>query len=165
MNDTGADRDATALLCRISVWIDRLESRGLASGSDVLSVRELLRESRAERLHASGDPLLVILLCGATAVGKSSLINALAGAEISAPGLGAMTSAAVVYLHEDADGARLFEYSRLPGELGRDSTSSSVVRHRQRTLRQKVLVDTPDIDSALRNHARITGEIGHWAAI
>jgi hypothetical protein len=40
-----------------------------------------------------------------------------------------------------------------------------MVRHAQAALRQKVLVDTPDIDSALRSHIRLTAELVHCADI
>ena len=58
---------------------------------------ETLAESFGERLDRDDDPLLVVMLCGPTAVGKSSLINALAGADIARPGLGATTRVAMLY--------------------------------------------------------------------
>ena len=101
----------------------------------------MLVRSWGERLDLPGDPLLVVMLCGPTAVGKPSLINALAGAEISRPGLGAATSAGVVYVHEEDDPSRLFEYSEALGQLGREA--ASLVRHDRDELLHKVLVDTP----------------------
>jgi predicted GTPase len=107
------------------------------------------------------DPLLVVMLCGPTAVGKSSLINALAGADISAPGLGATTRAAVPYVHEQDDPVRLFEYSLLLGS--RDQQQTQVVRHPRDELLHKVLVDTPDIDSVRLQHKDLTTRLVHAA--
>jgi hypothetical protein len=101
------------------------------------------------------------MLCGPTAVGKSTLINTLAGAEISLPGLGATTSAAVIYLHERDDPARLFEYGKDIGELAH--RPETIVRHRRPELLHKVLIDTPDIDSVILEHEALTSALVHAA--
>src|SRR5207237_8503991 len=112
-----------------------------------------------ERLDAPADPLLVVMLCGPTAVGKSSLINTLAGSDISCPGLGAMTSAAVLYVHEQDDPARLFEYGEAVGQLARQP--HTVVRHRRDALLHKVVVETPDLDSVVRQHGEVPAGLAH----
>jgi energy-coupling factor transporter ATP-binding protein EcfA2 len=142
-------------------WVAALARRGLISEPVAAALREAFVQSRNERLDAPEDPLLVAMLCGPTAVGKSSLINALAGAEISRPGLGAETPAASIYVHERDDPARLFEYSQVLGRLGR--AEASLIRHARDDLLHKVLVDTPDIDSAVRRHRETTAVLVHCA--
>ncbi|MBV9859167.1 MAG: 50S ribosome-binding GTPase [Alphaproteobacteria bacterium] len=156
-----AGAHGAGLLERIERWAAALEARGLARELAAGALREVLEQSRGERLDLADDPLLVAMLCGPTAVGKSSLINALAGAQIAAPGLGAATSAPTLYVHERDDPARLFEYSQALGQLGRDP--ARIVRHARDPLLHKVLVDTPDIDSAVRTHRETTQALVHAA--
>src|SRR5215471_8416600 len=129
-------------------WVTELRARGLGDEANLDRLQAMLAQAYGERLGAPADPLLVVMLCGPTAVGKSSLINAIAGAEISRPGLGAATSAAVLYVHERDDSTRLFEYGEAVGQLARQP--HIVIRHRRDGLFHKVLVDTPDIDSVSR---------------
>ena len=124
-------------------------------------LNETLTQSFGERLDRPDDPLLVVMLCGPTAVGKSSLINALAGAEISRPGFGAATRAAVLYVHENDDPARLFEYSA--ALAGGQQGETELVRHRRDELLHKVLIDTPDIDSVMLQHRELTARLVHAA--
>jgi len=152
--------DPAQLLQRAEGWAAVMAERGVMPEA-AARVQELLHQSRTERLDTPDDPLLVAMLCGPTAVGKSSLINALAGAEISRPGLGAATSAAVLYVHERDDPARLFEYSQALGRLAR--AEASLVRHARDALLHKVLVDTPDLDSAMRQHRETTQALVHGA--
>ena len=142
-------------------WVAALARRGLISEPVAAALREAFVQARNERLDAAEDHLLVAMLCGPTAVGKSSLINALAGAEISRPGLGAETPAAFIYVHERDDPARLFEYGQVLGRLG--GAEASLVRHARDDLLHKVLVDTPDIDSAVRRHRETTAVLVHCA--
>ncbi len=153
--------DPAQLLEQAGLWLQALRDRGLVAEAAEANLREMLIRSRAERLDTPGDPLLVAMLCGPTAVGKSSLINALAGAEISRPGLGAATTAAVLYVHERDDPARLFEYSEALGQLGRES--ASLVRHARDELLHKILIDTPDIDSVVQRHREITAALVYCA--
>jgi GTPase SAR1 family protein len=159
MSATSAD--SSALLAEIERWSAELTERALGDEAGLAALAAELAQSRGERLDLATDAILVVLLCGPTAVGKSTLINTLAGSEISRPGLGATTSAAVIYLHEDDNPERLFEYGREIGELAR--APQTIVRHRRPELLHKVLIDTPDIDSVVRDHRTLTGALVHAA--
>ncbi len=153
--------DSGTVLAAIEQWKAELGARGLRSTAELAELDAELTQSRGERLDLPTDAILVVLLCGPTAVGKSTLINTLAGAEISRRGLGATTSAAVIYLHEDDNPERLFEYGKEIGEMAR--APQTVVRHRRPELLHKVLIDTPDIDSVILDHREITGALVHAA--
>jgi hypothetical protein len=153
--------DPCQILVKAARWAEELHERGQIEEAAVIRLNEVLAASRGERLDHPDDPLLIVMLCGPTAVGKSSLINALSGADISPTGLGATTRAAVLYVHEQDDPARLFEYSLLLGS--RDQQQTELVRHRRDELLHKVLVDTPDIDSVRLQHKDLTTRLVHAA--
>jgi energy-coupling factor transporter ATP-binding protein EcfA2 len=96
---------------------------------------DLARQADALKLD---QPLLVVILMGGTGVGKSSLLNALAGAPIANASFARPTTRdPVVYLHEGIDAKRLDPALQL----------CKLASHDRPALRHKILVDTPDIDS------------------
>jgi GTP-binding protein EngB required for normal cell division len=90
------------------------------------------------------ESFLTIGLLGGTGVGKSTLMNALAGAEIaSASHRRPHTDRVLIYSHEDIE--------FLPSLPGQDLPWARI-GHRSDAIRQVLLCDLPDFDSLLEEH-------------
>ena len=141
------------LLERVDALKDDLsELRRWATGRHVFE----LPPGAADRLTRSIDDLLArvevvrsqpsvltVAMLGGTGVGKSALLNALAGAEVAPSTMQRPTTQyATVYHHEDVD----------PGAYGSVFGKVRTVSHRNEALRHKLLVDTPDMDGTEREN-------------
>ena len=114
----------------------------------------LLLEDDAPVLDESAlqdQPIYLVGLIGGKDVGKSALVNALVGQEITArTSHGPGTEIVVAYVHEtQAQALRTLLDAEVPGQY-------RVVTHAIPRLGRQVLLDLPDIDSHYASHVEVT---------
>ena len=111
------------------------QQRSLREDADKLSLK----------LHSMKESYLTIGLLGGTGVGKSTVMNALAGSEIaSASHRRPHTDRVLIYTHEEA--------GPLASPLPEKDLPWALVGHRSDAIRHVFLCDLPDFDSLLGEH-------------
>jgi hypothetical protein len=124
----------------VSRWHHEAHTAGWLDDADLRRLTGLERGTPADLFEGDQARPLVVALFGGTGVGKSSLLNRLAGEAIARTGLERPTSLEVTaYLHETVALGQLPE--DLP--LGR----FRIARHRDAHRRDLMWLDMPDIDS------------------
>jgi len=111
------------------------QQRSLREGAENLSLK----------LRSMQESFLTIGLLGGTGVGKSTVMNALAGSEIaSASHRRPHTDRVLIYSHEDT--------GSLAPPLAGEDLPWMMVGHRSEAIRHVLLCDLPDFDSLLGEH-------------
>lgn len=123
---------------------------GLLLPSRTVNAYQKKAEALLEKAQVPGE-LLYVAIVGGTGVGKSMLINALAGSEISSPSdRRPFTDRGVVYRHREAARGleRISHLVREPDAL-----------HDRELIRDLALLDLPDFDSTEENNRRTVMQI------
>lgn len=125
---------------RVRAWADTARERGWLSDADVQALHAVEVESPTALFEEPDTRPLMIGFFGGTGVGKSSLLNRIAGSDIAKTGVVRPTSHEVtVYLHETC------ALSQLPADAAEKQVR--VERHRNSEWKNVAWVDTPDVDS------------------
>ncbi len=165
---TGADSaPLLAALERLSAQVTEL--RVPLDLADAEAARRLRREIADQledyvlpRLRRLDAPLLAVV-GGPTGAGKSTLVNSLVGARVSAAGVLRPTTRSAVLAHHPSDAAWFDERRILPG-LERDTKSSTDPATLQLVRSERVpaglaLLDAPDIDSVVSANRELATQL------
>ena len=125
---------------RALTWAETAKEAGWLPEREVERLRAVEAATPAELFGEENQRPLVVAFFGGTGVGKSSLLNRLAGQPVARTGVERPTSREVtLYLHESVS------VQHLPEEFPVDKVK--IALHRQESNRDILWIDMPDIDS------------------
>jgi 50S ribosome-binding GTPase len=139
----------TRLRGQVGAWISRAQVMAWLDAVELQALQRLEQHTPAD-LFSRAQPVrpLVVAFFGGTGVGKSSLLNRLAGQDIARVGVERPTSHEVtVYVHEAVELATLPEH--FPVE------QVHIARHADRARHDVLWIDMPDIDSTERDNREL----------
>jgi energy-coupling factor transporter ATP-binding protein EcfA2 len=135
------------LLTRIRQWFDESRTLGWLDDADVARLETVERRAPGDLFVDQQARPLVVAFFGGTGVGKSSLLNRLAGQSIARTGVERPTSHEVtVYVHESVS------LAQMPPELPLGAVR--VQQHQSAAQRDVLWLDAPDIDSTAEENRR-----------
>jgi len=145
----------TALVSQTRDWFERAHADGWLTQNDLQRFASIEQRTPADLFAAAPRRPLVVAFFGGTGVGKSSLLNRLAGETIARTGVERPTSREVtIYVHAGV------QLAALPSELPVEQVQ--VRRHSMDDRRDVLWIDAPDIDSAHeRNRALALAWLPH----
>ena len=123
-----------------SEWAHQAQYTGWLSETDVAHLESMESRTPMELFGSDGQRPLVVALFGGTGVGKSTLLNRLAGQAVARTGVERPTSREVtVYVHKTV------QIQQLPEEFPVDKVK--IALHQQENNHDIMWIDMPDIDS------------------
>jgi len=136
----GKDPELQQVLLQARRWALEAEADGWLPAAAVAPLLELGERSPASLFDAGSHRPLVAAFFGGTGVGKSSLLNRLAGEAIARVGVERPTSREISLYHHES-----WHLRQLPAAFPVERVR--VARHRDPQRRQLLWIDMPDIDS------------------
>ncbi len=132
-------------------WASRARDAGWLAEADIAPLASLEHLSPASLFEPGTHRPLVVAFFGGTGVGKSTLLNRLAGQSIARVGVERPTSREVsIYLHES------LSLRQLPAGFPVDRVR--IARHADENRRQVLWIDMPDIDSTETGNRRLVAD-------
>jgi hypothetical protein len=126
-------------------WAEAAAAAGWLSPRDLEPLSHVERQQAEAIFAQSAERPLIVAFFGGTGVGKSSLLNRLAGEEIARVGVQRPTSQEVtLYLHQD------YRLGEFPSDLPLSETR--IAYHQDDSRRLIAWLDMPDIDSVEQRH-------------
>lgn len=137
--------DLEKQLARARHWALETQAEGWLSLADISPLIELGDRTPAALFEAGVHRPLVVAFFGGTGVGKSSLLNRLAGQDVARVGVERPTSREIsIYAHDSV------HLRQLPDGMPLDRVRFA--HHADERRRQVLWVDMPDIDSTAREN-------------
>ncbi len=139
----------------VQAWAQELQQQGWLSEAELNGLQRMETSQADELFNDAAQRPLLVAFFGGTGVGKSSLLNRLAGKAIAEVGVIRPTSHHVtLYLHESFRGS-LHEQS-LPTEQTR------IAYHADESKKYFAWLDMPDIDSTEQTNRAV---VEHWLPV
>lgn len=145
------DYGYSELIDEAASWAAKARGEGWLTEEDLEPLRAVDARSPASLFPAQGQRPLVVAFFGGTGVGKSTLLNRLAGKEIARTGVVRPTSREVtLYLHHS------LHISQLPADFPVEKVR--LAQHDDDRRKDILWVDMPDIDSTEQSNHEIVLE-------
>ncbi len=139
------------LLVSARDWAQRAVNAHWLQARDLAELQDLDSGSPGALFEPGAHRPLVAAFFGGTGVGKSSLLNRLAGQTVARTGVERPTSREVsVYLHQS------IQIAKLPNDFPLDKVR--IAQHPDDQMRQVMWVDMPDIDSVEQHNRELVLE-------
>lgn len=142
------DYDYSDLVEKTKNWAESAESAGWIDKRTARALNSIDARTPETLIDRSSSRPLIVAFMGGTGVGKSTLLNRLAGQAIAKTGVERPTSREVtMYRH------RSVQLSRLPDNLPFDEIRQA--EHDDDTKKNVIWIDMPDFDSTARHNQEI----------